>query len=341
MQAVEPRLFRKACQARDLAAAFYLFNPRVTLIDVGWRIEESQGGQISQDLAVRVHVHRKPRGPVLEAFAERHPGLMIDKNRIAFPVDIVEASYPLQWYWDPVQPPPRGRIFTVLQGGISISNEWLYNYGTLGGLVEDRETGEKMILGNWHVLAGSAYAPRGLGIYQPGRADGGSFQHTIAYLERHAMNQGLDAAVAKLTGARSTINNQLDVGRVSGETLPTLGMKVVKSGRGSSVTRGMIDGVEGEYPIRYGGLPRKIKHVHRVVPLTSTDEASRGGDSGSWWLEQDTRKAAALHFAGFDSPETALAMAMPPVLDALNVNIVTEVEPVGVTPVPGMEPIRI
>ncbi len=81
----------------------------------------------------------------------------------------------------------------------------------------------------------------------------------------------------------------------------------------------MIDGVEGEYPIEYGGFPRKIKHVYRIVPVTVTGEVSRGGDSGSWWLEEDTKKAVALHFAGYNNPETALAMAMPPVLEALNV----------------------
>jgi len=323
MEAIKPGVFRAACRARDLAAAYYLFNPRVTLIDVGWKIKETQGGQITEDLAVRVHVGYKPRGAVLEAFSERHPELFIDKNCIPFQVDIVESVYPLQWFWYPVPLTRRGHAFNPLCGGISVSNEWLHNYGTLGGLVQDRDTGKEMVLSNWHVLAGSAYASQGLRIYQPGYADGGRFQHTVALLERHAMSQGVDAAVAKLTGARPWINDQLDVGPVSGVTRPALGMRVIKSGRGSGVTRGMIDGIEGEYPIQYGSLWRKIKHVYRVVPVAWKDKVSRGGDSGSWWLEESTRKAVALHFAGYDSPETALAIAMPQVLDALNIDIVT------------------
>jgi hypothetical protein len=327
MQTFQPEDLRAAYRARDLAAVYYLFNPRVTLIDVGWRIEEKQGGQVRQDLAVRVHVRRKPRGPVFEAFAERYPDLVVDKNRIPFPVvDIVRGTYPLQWYWHPVQASARGRVFSPLRGGISISNEWSCNYGTLGGMVKDRDTGEEMILSNWHVLAGSAYASKGLGIYQPGYADGGRFEHTIAHLERHAMNEGIDAAVAKVIGARPSINDQLDIGPASGVTAPMLGMRVIKSGRGSDVTEGVIDGVEGEYPIRYGGFLRKIKHVYRIVPVVVTGQVSTGGDSGSWWLQQDTKKAVALHFAGYDDPETALAIAMPQVLDALNVDIFTEVE---------------
>jgi len=321
VQTVEPTAFREACRARNRAAAYYLFNPRVTLIDVGWRIKETQREQIDRELAVRVHVHHKPRGPAFEAFAERHRNLIVDKAKIPFPVDIVSGTYPLQWYGYPAPSHPRGRVFSSLCGGISISNEWAFNYGTLGGLVQDRDTGNEMVLSNWHVLAGSAYIHRGLRIYQPGCADGGCLQHTIAYLERHAMNEGIDAAVARLTGDRQWINDQLDVGPVSGVAAPALGLRVVKSGRGSGVTDGLIDGVEGEYPIRYGGLWRRIKHVYRIVPLNATGQVSRGGDSGSWWLEKDTQRAVALHFAGFDRPETALAIAMPPVLEALNVDI--------------------
>lgn len=185
-----------------------------------------------------------------------------------------------------------------------------------------------MILSNWHVLAGSAYAPKGLKIYQPGRGDGGDARETIATFERDAMLQGIDAAVAKLNGARQWINNQLDLGSVSGVSAPALGMQVVKSGRGSDMTYGVIDGVEGEYPIRYGGLLRKIKYVQRIVPQVDGQQASTGGDSGSWWLEQSTNRAVALHFAGFDEPETALAISMPQVLDTLNVDITTTTQPI-------------
>jgi endonuclease G len=320
MQPIDPAVFRTACRARRRAAALYLYNPRVTLIDVGWRIKE---GVTTGELAVRIHLHAKPRGPAFEAFAASRPDLVVEKARIPFPVvDIIPASYPLHWQFPWRQPAARAAVFPELRGGISVSNEWVYNYGTLGGIVRDRRNGgAPMILGNWHVLAGSAYARPGLRILQPGMGDGGTWQHTVARLARHAMDEGIDAAVATLTGTRPWRNEQLDLGAVAGVGTPAVGARVRKSGRGSELTAGVIDGVDGEYPIRYGGFPHQVRHVCRIVPVPDAAEASRGGDSGAWWLEEESRRATGLHFAGSDEPETALAIAMPRVLAALDVEI--------------------
>jgi endonuclease G len=333
METIKSKDLYAAVRARRLAAAYYLSNPRVTLIDVGLRIDETHGGQTTGDLAVRVHVGYKPRQAEFEAFSDRHAALVIQKEKIPFPVvDIIEGTYPLQWWsWYPAEPPSRGRIFDPLCGGISISNEWFNNYGTLGGIVEDVQTGEPMILSNWHVLVGAAYAPRGLRVFQPGRGDGGGIRHMVGKVERDVMVFGLDAAVAKLTGNRSLSNEQFELTSVNGVEMPRLGMQVVKSGRGSEVTRGFIDGVAGDYPIRYGGFLRTIKNVHRIVPQQGT--VSVAGDSGSWWLVEGTHKVAALHFAGSDEPEAALAMAMPPVLEALKVRIPSRLQPAIAAPV--------
>jgi endonuclease G len=324
---IEPETLQAARHARNLAAAMYLYNPRVTLIDVGWRRVGEHSSQMTDELTVRVHVRNKPRGPSFEAFTQSRPDLVIDKNRIPFPVDIVEGIYHLhQTYW---MRPPRSRraqVFDVLRGGISVSNEWFYNYGTLGGIVEDRRTGASMILSAWHVLAGSVYAPHGLPICQPGYGDGGGPRYRIATLERHAMDQGIDAAVARLTGARAWDASQFDLGPVTGVAEPTLGMEVIKSGRGSDITRGVIDGIDGEFTTRYGGFIRKIKHVQRIVPLKWSEIVSSPGDSGAWWLQRHTNRVVALHFAGSNWPEVALAIAMPQVLDALEVSVVTQVE---------------
>jgi hypothetical protein len=50
---------------------------------------------------------------------------------------------------------------------------------------------------------------------------------------------------------------------------------------------------------------------------------SDGGDSGSWWLDQATKRVVALHFAG-NAPgyaDYALAISMSKVLDALKVDL--------------------
>jgi endonuclease G len=319
MSTIDASTLREAQRARGKASAHYLRNPRVTLIDVGWRIRD---GAMTDELAVRVHVRSKPRGPEAEAFMAQRPELAIRKERIPFLVDIIEATYPLHWHIGLPQPPLRGRVFDRLHGGISISSDRQLTYGTLGGIVLDGATDAPMILSNWHVLAGSAYARSGLRIFQPGTGDGGGPRHVVARLDRHAMDMGIDAAVARLTGSRDWVNDQIELGPVRGVTQPSLGALLEKSGRGSGRTSGMIDGIEGEYAIRYGGLPRRIRHVCRVVPASGTEgEVSRGGDSGSWWLELENRRAVALHFAGSDDPETALAISMPEVLAALQVRL--------------------
>jgi endonuclease G len=191
--------------------------------------------------------------------------------------------------------------------------------------VIDRATGEALILSNFHVLALNLTTRAGLSIYQPGRMDGGSAADLVANLTRHAMSVNLDAAVARLTSdSRSLINHQLGLGAVTGVANPRLGAQVVKSGATTQVTYGLVTGVEGvSEPIRYGSFSRIIAHVMRIEPQRIEDRVSAGGDSGSWWLDQATRQAVGLHFAGQFLPDTALAINMAVVLDALNVDIDT------------------
>ena len=54
------------------------------------------------------------------------------------------------------------------------------------------------------------------------------------------------------------------------------------------------------------------------------ERSAQAGDSGSWWLEGATHRAVGLHFAGSNDPEYGLAIAMPQVLEALNIDIATE-----------------
>jgi hypothetical protein len=311
-----------AIQARNRAIGYHLFDPNVSFIDVGLKIKEREGRLVDK-LAVRVHLRRKPRGPAFEAFARVHRDRIVDEARIGFPVDIVEGDYRLQ-QWS--SPPPRGRVFNPLQGGISISNEWSFGYGTLGGIAVDRDTGKKMILSNEHVLAGSPYVQPGLRIFQPAYGDGGRRQHTVARFTRDSMHADIDAAVAELTDDRGAINDQFELEAVTGLGDPTPDMRVVKSGRGSKITRGIItsSGFGGVAKITYGGLTRVIHHVFHIFKVPDSEQVSTGGDSGSWWLEEGTNKVIGLHFAGnsvYEPQEYGLAITMANVLNALDVDL--------------------
>lgn len=326
---------QQAGQALNRAVLLHLFDPNVSLIDLGLRVRDTRGQRVEDEFCVRVHVRKKLYAEDFEVFARRYPQRVVDAKQIGFAVDVPEASYAIQpWTWwfgdSTTMSSPRGRIFNPLQGGISISNALKYGYGTLGGKVVDRKTGAEMILSNWHVLVGSWSAWPDLAIYQPGRADGGYAEHTVARVTRHAMDQFIDAAVAELTGDRPLLNNQLDIGPVRGVGAPMIGQNVTKSGRCSGVTNGIITGIEGRQAMYYSGVRRVIRHIVHIAQSPEGGQISAAGDSGSWWLEETSHNAIGLHFAGSNVPEYGLAIAMPQVLDALNVDIATQIGP-GIT----------
>lgn len=318
---VDPKEMARARVALHYAVGNHLFDrPRkVKLIDIG---RYAHDGRVEDRLAIRFHVDEKIPDTQLEAMGreplQRQPILDI-------PTMVIEGKYYLhQWSWwgggwrrwaD-----PRTSRADPLRGGISVSTEYYYS-GTLGGVVRDRTTQKEMILSNWHVLVAYWGAPRGQPILQPGRYDGGTHSDIIATLDRDAMSYNLDAAVAFLNGSRRLTNDQLDIGPVKGVGRATIDMEVEKSGRSSRTTYGRVTGVEGIQRMQYGWLERIIRDVVTIEPRQPADEVSRGGDSGSWWLNSATREVIGLHFAGGDYPERALALDMQEVLDALDVEV--------------------
>ncbi len=303
----------------------WIYDPNVMLIDFGWR--ERGGKLVENDYCIRVHVVNKiAPGPALEAAAQEGKTRGPIPNTIGgIPVDIPQGAYRLhQWWLGGGRQRPanlRAGRKAPMQGGISIANARLRGYGTLGGAVVDRGTGARMILSNWHVLAAYWDVQPGWPIYQPGRGDGGSRNDTVAKLSRHAMASNLDAAVAELTGDRQLINDQFDLGPVKGVGWAQPGMNVVKSGRRTNVTYGLVTGVEGTARMNYRGINRLIRNVMTIEPRQKP-EVSAGGDSGSFWLEEETMNVVGLHFAGGDLPERALAIDMQPILDVLDVDMV-------------------
>ncbi|MDH3674955.1 MAG: S1 family peptidase [Anaerolineae bacterium] len=313
------------------AVRAHLFDRNVGLIDFG---QPKHGDQIAEnELAIRVHVRRKLSGPALEAAVETGQTRPIPPSIAGFPTDVPEGIYrPQQWgarrigWGRPSAVNPRMVHANPLRGGLSISDEYHYTAGTLGGLVVDRATGAEMILSNWHVLVAGWGARAGQRIYQPGRLDGGTSLNTVATLTRDAMSVNLDAAVATLNNNCRLINDQLDLGSVSGVGPAELGMRVIKSGRTSGITSGRVTAIEGVAKIPYGYVERIIRHVVTIEPHLNFEDVSAAGDSGAWWLDPLTGRAIGLHFAGSNFPERGLALNMPAVLDALDVDIVTAVE---------------
>lgn len=302
----------------------YLYDPNVTMIDFGWKV---QGGQLLADAdpVVRVHLRRKfPSGPQMEAALSAG----ITKSEIPDWIAGVRVDRPVAAFrarWGAFRAyPERARRIDPMLGGISISHEF-GTYATLGGLVADRNSPSKMILSNWHVLAGYWGARPGQRIYQPGRLDGGGFEDSVARYTRSAMiSHHLDAAVAELTDDRRLSTEQFEIGRVTGVGQMKLDLPVIKSGRQTGITLGRVTSViPGIAKIPYGGIMRLVHNAMRIDPRAGYGEVSAGGDSGSWWLDSQTKNVVGLHFAGCNQPEEyALAMDMQTVLDALEVDVV-------------------
>jgi endonuclease G, mitochondrial len=327
---LDPRTYARARAALKVGVQQHLFDPNMNMVDIGYRIREREDGRLIEEPTVRFHLHEKLRGPQFEAFAFDQPERVIPDSIMSIPTDVIQSSYHLSVTWggwggftrpqNPIASNPRARAADPMQGGLSISDGYSGGYGTLGGLVQDRQTGAPMMLSNFHVLASRGYARPGMSVLQPGRGDGGT--QVIALFERHGMDQGLDAAVARLNGSRPLVNQQLELQPVTGVNAPQLGMRVCKSGRASGITHGVISGIGGVLKIRYPiSGERLIRHVAHIVPLYQGAVVSAPGDSGSSWLDATSYQAVGLHFAGADQPEYALAIDMAQVTSALDIEV--------------------
>jgi endonuclease G len=305
----------------------WLRRPGVTAVDVGYKLKD---GKLTDEVAIRIHVKRKLPIDALsehDRFSDRARPAKLG----AFSIDVVEAEYgPAHAAPAVIEAPEdvdrRDRV-DPLVGGVSVGNPRI-SAGTLGAVVWDRTDCEVCILSNWHVLCGGSACTADEAIYQPGRADGGVAADTAAELKRWRLDQDTDAALARLTGSRTHSRDILGLNPIVGlEENPALGMNVSKSGRTTGVTQGMIDGVSLSVTLNYGGGTVQTfngqLHIIPRPPWPAVDyEVSRGGDSGSVWIADDTGRAVGLHFAGetdaSPSAEHAIANRMVRVADLLN-----------------------
>lgn len=330
----------------------WLAAPGVTAVDIGYR---TKNGKRTGDVALRAHVERKlPREalPAHEFISESESPRTYD----GVVVDVVQGSYGpavieepprrtrgvaigdggngLAWAreaallgYETLETIDRRSRVDPLVAGISCGNARV-TAGTLGAIVWDRKNCKPSILSNWHVLCGDPACVAGEPIRQPGPFDGGTSADEVAALTRWQLNEHADAALANLTGGRSHSRDVVGLAPIAGLEEPALGMKVHKSGRTTAVTEGEIDGVHMTLSINYGSTVQTFHDQVRIVPLPpwpAVDyEVSKGGDSGSVWINQANGKAVGLHFAGetesAPSAEHAIANRMPKVAELLELS---------------------
>jgi hypothetical protein len=316
---IDTEALARAERVLELVRDEWLRRPGVTAVDMGFKWS---GGEMTDVVSLRVHVARKRDAAdlsVAELFPSEVDGV---------PIDVIAASYTPQTLLDiraEMAAAGRGERFKVVPIGVSVGCRFT-TAGTLGAKVIDQDSGEEMILSNWHVLAGNRNAQSGLSIWQPGQLDGRpDDKSAIAELTRWMLGP-YDAAVALLNGKRKVTSKTVEGTSLLDATSPRLGMMVWKSGRTTGHTQGIIDGIMMKVPLAY---PQEGTHlleqVFRIVPRPGVGdvEISSSGDSGSVWVDEASGKAVGLHFAGEASrhPEHALAHNIDVVMEALRVRL--------------------
>lgn len=187
--------------------------------------------------------------------------------------------------------------------------------GTAGLLVHSlADPNSKFILSNNHVIGavgptlcpGSAESfetwviqPATLDLgYDPGQ-DPDFFVGFTAYMAPIQFGPTgtnlVDAAIATTLPSLAS-NEILGIGRPTPKlALPRPGMKVIKSGRTTGVTTGVIESVNTTLTVSYG-ICGRARFVQQVV--VASEDFSDSGDSGSIILDNDSLRPVGLLFAG-------------------------------------------
>ncbi|WNV82700.1 DNA/RNA non-specific endonuclease [Umezawaea sp. Da 62-37] len=309
----------------------YLRDDNVSSIGVGYK---ERDGRATKEISVQFTVRRKAQPEELEALGTTALPAVIVVDGFEVPTDVLQRQYRADFRVvseaaavdrkvraDPIAP------------GASVGHVGV-SAGTIGCVVYDRADGTPYVLSNWHVLHGPGGA-LGEDVVQPGRHDDNRVdRNRLGRLVRSYLGKAGDCAIASIEDRGYDVNAMgLDVAVTQiGE--PELGDKVVKSGRTTGVTHGVVRRVDVLVKIDYGG-PQGEQEIGgfeigvdpRNAPADG--EISSGGDSGAAWIfklgnGRPSKVLAGLHFAGEgggDPDEHALACLPRSVFEKLEVTL--------------------
>lgn len=312
----------------------FLDDPNITSVGIGYKRTE---GKETSELALQFSVRTKAVPESLPQLGTKLIPKTVTVGGEEFPTDVIEREYKPSYRKVQAFAKDERRVRAdPVSPGVSVGNVHT-SAGTLGTFVRDRHTSRIVMLSNWHVLHGASAAV-GADIVQPGKFDDNAVERNrIGKLLRSHLGPAGDCAIASIAG-RKFDNTILQLG-VSCRTIgdPQLGDRVVKSGRTTGVTYGIVTRLEVNTRMTYHGGPTAIIGGFEIGPdpkrPAPDNEISRGGDSGSAWLAVDakgkpTDVMLGLHYAGDDDDggvsEFALACLASSVFTKL------DIEPAGV-----------
>ena len=290
---------------------YWLDDPNIVGISLARKIRD---GNEAVDVAVRFDVLGKLDSADIDAVGTRAIPKFVKIGTAIVPTDVVEGRP--EAHGDP-------RIVNPITGGVSLGTHG--DTGTLGAVLRHVATGRPVALSNWHVLANSGGDDRA---FQPGPDDGGG--QPASFLGRlvgsGALDMDVDAAVPSVdTRQVSPLISGLGVA-VTSVARPEKGLPVVKSGKETGVTYGIIESIDKLVSYRIWGRP--LRHKIRICAIKPDPSRSASGsfamrgDSGSCWMLVDgngkpTGQMIGLHVAGDTSLKLAYACVAEKVFSKL------------------------
>lgn len=297
--------------------------PNVVGVGVGFKVKD---GRRLRQLAIRVYVREKVPLSKLKK-ADRLP-----RSIGGIPVDVIIRK-PLIHCFDPFNPSPENAAFhSVLLGGISIGVAGM-GTGTLGGSAFDNSTLMDVMLTNWHVACASndENCTEGL-VVQPSERDNQGNQRPVGDVLRSVIASGVDAAILSLDGSAFLERSVLGIGALGRVVAAELGMTVLKAGRTSGLTFGIITDISED--ITSCDADGNNCHDHAdIIRFEGDDGMVQRGDSGSLLLDAGGN-VLGLVFSGTEDGNVGSACHIQDVLNALNINLtsgMTQQEMIAVT----------
>lgn len=309
----------------------YLRDDNVSSIGVGYKTRD---GKPTKEISVQFTVRQKAQPEELEALGTVALPSSIVVDGVEVPTDVLQRDYKPDFrvVSEAATVDRKTRLDPVMPG-VSVGHVRV-SAGTIGCIVYDKATGEPYVLSNWHVLHGS-HGALGEDVVQPGPHDDNRItQNRLGKLVRSYLGKAGDCAIASIEDRSFDVNAmELDIAVTQiGE--PELGDKVIKSGRTTGVTHGVVRRVDMLVKIDYGGEAGEqeiggfeIGVDDRNKPVDG--EISMGGDSGAAWVfklgnGRPSKVLAGLHFAGEgggDPDEHALACLPRSVFEKLEITL--------------------
>ncbi|MDH3650592.1 MAG: hypothetical protein OEQ53_12995, partial [Saprospiraceae bacterium] len=230
----------------------YLEDENITSIGIGYKIKD---GERTKKLCIQFTVKTKPEeGVGLEGLETEMIPESIEVAGKGIPTDVIQREYKLSFRRaNTEQLNARKRRSDPLVAGISVSHP-TGTAGTLGVFVVDNVSGTLCMLSNWHVLHRHE-GKIGDIIVQPGPFDDNDVgNNRVGKLLRSHLGEAGDCAIATVEN-RDMSRQILDLQTHPEEVVRVdLDDRVIKSGRTTEVTLGVVRRIDVISQINYEGV---------------------------------------------------------------------------------------